>query len=405
MIGYEIYRATISGFGRLEAVDTWSAVSQVQGRLDYAAPGLSVGWVAAEGTQLVSVDERDYEIAKAQAQAALEASVANLAELDVNEQNHLATLEIERNILALAQAELTRFQKLVQQGSVAQPSEDAANRAYLSQTKVVADLEARLALISPQRAASRAALSSSQADLETAQRNLDRTNFVAPFDGRVVAYNTSDAQFVRQGDTLVTLEDTSASEVTGAFQPRELVNLFQSLNVDAALVARLMRSNGDALNAIQALDLDATVRLPSSKPLIEWEAELVRTDGTIDLATGALGLVVQVDAPTRSLANIGRPPLINGSFVEVLLSGQEIEDAILVSREAVRQADDGTNFVYVVDANDRLDRRTIVQGAIVGGRVIIRDGLEPGDIILLSTPNPAIIGMLLAPILDESVAQ
>lgn len=393
------YAITASGFGRAEAVRSWSAVAQVEGRLVSLSDDVTVGTVVSAGDLLFEIDPRDYEIALAQAEAARASAQADLQELEVNAVNTESSLEVEREILEVLGSELERLETLVSRGGVAQSDLDSTTRSYLSQQKVVVDLEAQLDLFGPQRIAAEASLASAEADIESAQRDLDATTIVAPFAGRVVSSDVVEDEYIRVGDTLLSLDDIVASEVEGAFQIGQIGNLIDSVPSSITLAALSRSGSMDAFSAVSNVGLSAAVRLSSGGDIFEWPATLVRSNGSIDSQTGAIGLVVEVKDPTRVDPATRRPPLTNGVFVEVVLTAPEVRDAILIPRSALRQSAQGApEFVYVIDANSRLARKDVVSGSIVGNDVAITSGLEIGDRVVLSDPKPAILGLLLEPV-------
>ena len=389
------FSPSVSGFGRLEAVGTWSAVSQVQGRIVGMADGLSVGWIAASGTELFKIDRTEYEIERDRSKAALQSAKASLSELGITEADYERTLKIERQILAIDKTDRDRNAALAAKGTSAQTALESAARSYLAQAKTVFDLDANLSRINPQRETLNATVASAMADLQTAQRNIAQTTFVAPFNGRVTEQDASPSQFVRIGDTLVTLEDISASEVVGAFQPIDLGKLIRSSRLDITATRNFAVMSIDSFDVIRQLGLTSKVRLLSDPNDFEWNATLVRTEGAIDTDTGALGIVVRIDNPTRPDTSSRTPPINNGTFVEVILYGPEIENAILLDRNAIRRSPDGSHFVYIVDQSSRLSKASIEIGAIFGSRALVNDGLAVGDQVILSTVQPAIIGTLL----------
>ena len=71
---------TAEGYGPVRPARIWTAVAQVAGRVVEIHPRLRDGEILSEGTLLVRIDPTDYELA-------LEQAHAQLAELDVQEQN------------------------------------------------------------------------------------------------------------------------------------------------------------------------------------------------------------------------------------------------------------------------------------------------------------------------------
>ena len=109
----------------------------------------------------------------------------------------------------------------------------------------------------------------------------------------------------------------------------------------------------EAFEVVTSLDLVVTVHLTNNDSFT-WPAELTRFSGRVDERTGAVGLVVQVEHPVLPDPATRRPPLINGTFVEVRLSAPEPNNAILIERSALRTDPDGSDFVFVVVTKPRV---------------------------------------------------
>ncbi|MDX8350047.1 hypothetical protein SLH49_18815 [Cognatiyoonia sp. IB215446] len=385
------------GYGRVEAEDTWSAISQVEGRTVFVADDLDVGRVLSEGTEIVRIDPRDYEIALARATAARDSALASLEELEATEANTRSTIELETRIEDVLRGELERQQTLLERGSVPQATVDASVRALLAQEKVVLNLENSLRLLPAQRTSLEATIATRTVEIEEAERALANTAVSIPLTGRVIERGVSFGQYIRTGDTLVSIESTASSEVVAEFQTRVLGNFFGSLEGTIDRNAIVGMEAGDAFEILRQFGLSAEVRVTSGAEVTTWPAELVRFDGSADATTGTVGLVVRVDEPTQPSLQRPGPPLINGTFVEVRLIAAEALPAIRVPRDAIRQ-DKGEIFVYVADQSDQLARRPVVTGAVQDDQVTIAEGLSSGDRVVLSDPRPAIIGMSLEPL-------
>ena len=393
------FRPSVNGYGRVAATSSWSAISQVQGRAVEVNPELSPGWILDEGDLLVAIDPRDYEIALAKAETARDSARASLRELDATEANTRKTLELEQRIEAFLQTEFDRQSNLLGRGSVAQSVVDQATRTLLAQQKVVLELENRLNLMPVQREIHETSLATRRAEIEEAERNLQRTRIVAPLTGRVSRKSVSHGQFVRAGDNLLTIESIDTAEILAEFRPQTLNNFFRLLFGDDLPDLVVGEDPKEAFEIVAGLDLVVTVHSTINDRFV-WPARLTRFSGRADEQTGAIGIVVQVDDPGIPDPATRRPPLVNGSFVEVRLSAPEPASSIRIDRNALRTDPDGADFVFLVDGDSRLARRDVVVGPVAGDQVVVLAGLAEGDRVVLSDPQPAVYGMLLAPVTD-----
>ena len=400
----EALSLTATGFGRVEPVHSWSAVSQAEGRVIGLNPDLAIGTVVAQGTVLVQIDPTDYELAIAKSEANIASAEATLAELDRQEANSKRLLEIEQRIFVVVKAEFDRVQTLSANGTVTAASLDAAQKSLLAQENSVINLTNAIELYPAQRASAEATLAVRRSELATAQRGLDNTTIVAPFRGRVSAKAVENSQFVRTGEDLMTLDAIDEAEVVGAFQPSDIGALLRAAvgpqlqdvtQVDATLVVDYMQRAG--IMAYVVLDFAGTQA--------RYPATVARFRGSIDNETGNVGIAVRVADPLLASTQQDRPPLELGSFVSVVLETAPIGEAIAIPRAVLQQDDEGAAFVFTADGDDRLAMTSVTAGPVVGDQIMIVSGLSDGARVVLSTPRPAIAGMALTIISADEAGQ
>ncbi|MDR7096122.1 efflux RND transporter periplasmic adaptor subunit [Hydrogenophaga laconesensis] len=230
--------------------------------------------------------------------------------------------------LSIARANLKRNQELVAQNFVAQ--------------RVVEE--------------SQAALQVAEAQVALAEARLKRMRITAPFAGTVGLRSINLGAYVKDGDDLVNLEDTSM------------------LTVDFRLPERYQTQLAPG-QAVQ-VQLDALPNRP-------FEAKVLAVDPLLD----ANGRSIAVRAAMPPAAdNVLRP----GMFARVLIVFSVNERALVVPEEAlVPQA--GKQYAYVLDvqgegdARKRLSRRVeVALGARRGSEVEVLRGLQLGDTVVVA---------------------
>jgi len=385
---------TATGYGRVAAAQSWSAVSQAEGRALEVVAGLAVGTVVDAGSVLIQIDPTDYELEIAKTEANIAAAEATLTELAQQEENTRRLLEIEQRVFEVAQTEFDRIQTLSQNGTVTTASLDTARKSLLSEENTLIGLQNTLALYPAQRATATANLAVRKAELAEAQRGLANTTITAPFRGRVSEEAIETGQFVRVGDALLTLDAVDVAEVVGAFQPQAFGSLMR-----AAVGPQLQDlSEIDVTRVIEHMkegDVAAFLELDFAGRIARYPAEPLRFRGSVDDETGTLGIAVQVKDPLVSGVRQGRPPLEFGSFVSVVLEVEPDAGLISIPRAILQQDDSGRPFVFTVSAEDRLALTPVTVGPIAGDFILISSGLEDGDRVLLSTPRPSVPGVAL----------
>ena len=370
--------AEAEGYGQVQPARVWTAVSQVAGRVTYIHPRLRDGEILPEGTELVHVDPKDYELALAQAQA-------ELAELNAQETNAKASLDIEKRNLELASKELERIQSLVKKGTASQSKADETERAMLAYRASVQNLQNTLALVPSQR-------SVLEAKVALAERNLGHTVITSPYDMRVANLNVEADQYVPVGQSLFEGDAVDRVEIEAQVAMSSLRRLFigrQNMQID---IERLSEEFAELIA------LDPVVRLDLGNHVAEWQAEFVRFSDTVDPETRTMGVVVAVDNPFEKVIPGYKPPLSKGMFVNVVMSGKQTMKRVLVPRTAVRG-----NTVFIADEDDRLRRRPVKILFSQGDISVVEEGVEPGERVVVTDLVPAVDGMLLQVQLDEAL--
>jgi RND family efflux transporter MFP subunit len=370
--------AEAEGYGQVQPARVWTAVSQVAGRVTYIHPRLRDGEILPEGTELVHIDPRDYELALAQSQA-------ELAELNGQEQNARASLDIEKRNLALAKKELDRINSLVTKGTASQSKADETERAMLAYRASVQNLQNTLALVPSQR-------SVLEAKVALAERNLGHTVIRAPYDMRVAGLSVEADQYVPVGQSLFEGDAVDRVEIKAQVAMSSLRRLFigrQGMQID---IQRLSEEFAELIA------LDPLVRLDLGNHVAEWQAEFVRFSDTVDPETRTMGVVVAVDNPFDKVIPGYKPPLSKGMFVNVVLRGKKRMQRVLVPRSAVR-----ANTVFIADEDNRLRRRSVEILFSQGDISVVAEGLEPGERVVVTDLVPAVDGMLLQVQMDEEL--
>jgi RND family efflux transporter MFP subunit len=382
------------GNGSVRPARVWSAVSQVQGRVVELPAQYRVGTAVREGEQLLRIDDSEYKLALAQANATVLAIEAQLRQLQVQESNLRTSLAIEQEVLDSAANELQRLDELSGQGTVATSDRDAQERVFLGQKQALQNLKNSLELLPSERAVLEAQLAQQHAQLAQAELDLQRTTVRVPFDARVAEMNAELDQYVRQNDVIAVLDDMEQAEIEAEFALEHFVQLVQPLDMKALI------AEGEILGP-HLLNLRAKVSLHRNDGrVVEWPARFVRIDAAIDTQTRTVGAVVSVAEPYANAMPPLRPPLVKGMYVTVELQGPPHQNQIAIPRRALHG-----DQVYVINADSRLERRSVSVFLRLPGLVTLRTGVGAGERVVVSDVIPAIDGMLLDPVEDAAAAE
>jgi multidrug efflux pump subunit AcrA (membrane-fusion protein) len=117
-----------------------------------------------------------------------------------------------------------------------------------------------------------------------------------------------------------------------------------------------------------------------------WKGFVKRSTGQVDRASRLLSIVVEVPEPFKN--SDFKPPLLPGLFVEVLIEGKVLKNAVAVPRDAVRNA----NEVWVVE-NGRLRIRQLDIIRSDKDFAYALSGLDDGAQIVVSALDAVTSGM------------
>lgn len=383
---------SVTSFGTVQPSHSWDAVAQVRGRIDYLHPNFVRGGVIQAGEDVVRIAADEYELAVAQAEANILSAAAQIEELDASARATEASLAIERQALELSKRELARQQELAERGAVSNAVVETQERSVLVQQASVQSLQNQLELVPSQRGALEQSLAVSQASLNQAQLDVERTRIQAPFDGRVAVVDVDVSEFVSSGARLGTLDSLAAAEIESQIAPRQIAQL-------SRLLAQQLWSETASLANPLSETLSARVRLTADGIEPEWAASVDRITDGVDPQTRAIGVFVTVPDPYAAAQLGTRPPLIKGMFVEVTLEGPAIDGIMALPRSAIDQGQ-----VMVVDTDERLSFAAVdVLFSTDDFAIVDKGSLAPGARVIVSDPSPAVPGMALVPRRDEDI--
>ena len=384
----------VLGYGTAEPGREWRAVAEVKGRVVDVHPDLEAGALLQAGAEILRIAPAEYRLTVARIEADIAQVAAQLAELDVKEANLRASLKIEAESLALAQRALARSQSAAERRAVAAAQVDKDERSLLAQRQIAQALENSLKLLPAEKRALEASRKVKEAGLAQARLDLDKTTITAPFNCRLGELSIEKGQFLSAGEILFEAHSTDHTEVE-AQVPMHLARNLLSTEVRRQIVTTLN------LETVRKLfDVEAIVRFRTGEFMAEWDATFSRIRELIHPQTRTLGIVVSVDKPYEKVIPGTRPPLVKGMFCEVELRGRPRKGLIVIPRSALHEG-----HVYVVNDEQRLERRKVDVAFAQSSFVCLEDGLRKGELLVVVDPTPAIEGLLVTPEVDETILE
>lgn len=216
-----------------------------------------------------------------------------------------------------------------------------------------ADEHRRAEALFERRSVTRSDLVAAETDLEVAEARLasarlrlDKSRIEAPWAGVVAAKRVEVGDYVVPGQAVVELLDTSRLKVRSPVPASDV----PFVAVGEPVTIRVSSLAGETI-----------------------EGTVVRLAAELDPDARTLGLEAEI--PNRD----GR--LKPGMLARLRIPRRRIPDALLVPLDAVVDLEE-RRVVYVVEDGEAA-RREVAAGPVLGERVVIERGLEPGDLVVI----------------------
>lgn len=310
-------QAVIQGYGRAQSKETWLAVSEVSGRVIYRHPDLEKGGMLPKGTIALKIDPVDYQLKLAQAKSDLNSAKAEAERIELNKNKMTVSLGLEKNRLSILQKELKRKQGLLKNGSISRSQVDLEQSGVFAQQQKVLDLETSLKLIPNDIEVAKARIQVSESRLKEAQRALDKTQIVVPFDARITEVSAEPEQVVNQQAVLIKANHIGAMQIPAQFSFSDMRKLIEQSLVGVSLQA------GKQFPDIRRLNLAAQIKLYSGDNIQTWPGTVTRVSDTIDPHGNTIELIVEMNNDWKNFEPLKRPPVLNDMFVEVNVMAKE----------------------------------------------------------------------------------
>jgi membrane fusion protein (multidrug efflux system) len=261
----------------------------------------------------------------------------------------------------------------VRQAAVAQAEAELANaRLALSRARELratgAGTQVALDNAIAQERSAAAQVLAAEAQVRQAEINLGYTEIQAPVDGRIGRTAVTIGNVVGPNSgVLATIVSQDPIYVTFPVPMRTALDLRTRYAVKGGFEAVVIR-----------------LRLPDGR-LYEHPGKLGFVDIDVSQQTDTITLRGIVPNPLLAAEKAGETrlrELVNGQFVTVILEAVEPVQAVTVPREAVLSDQQG-DFVYVVSADNRVQRRTVRLGQSTPETAVIASGLSEDERVVL----------------------
>ncbi|QOL26323.1 efflux RND transporter periplasmic adaptor subunit [Thalassotalea sp. LPB0316] len=332
------YQVIIESFGTVKPRTKSSLVTQVSGQILSISPNFREGGTFKKGEVLVKLDDRDYR----------------------------ADVKIARAAVFSAQQALAE--------------EKARSKQALTDWNRLANGETPtdLVLRKPQLEAAKASLMSAQAQLEIKELALERSQVIAPFDGRVLDKQVDVGQVVSSNTQLASIYATDYVEI------RLPIN-----NNDLALMTL-----PESFKASNIIDVAFSSTLVGKQ---RWQGQVIRSEAAIDDSSQQLYVVAQINQPFE--VNKNQPvPIKIGQYLTANIAGNVLNDALVVPNNTIYQG----SYVYTV-SDGRVYRKAVDILWQNSEEAIIANGLSAGDQLVMTSLGQVSSGTKVAILGDQPI--
>lgn len=232
--------------------------------------------------------------------------------------------------LANARRDLARFEKLAKTSLVSQQELDT-QRSLVSETL--------------------GTLKADEGGVASAQLNLTYSRITAPIAGRVGLKQVDVGNYVTSSDTtgIVVITQTHPIDVVFTLAENSISPILQA------------QKSGQPL-LVEAWDRSNQNLIASGK--------LLSLDNQIDVTTGTIKIKARFDNQDDTL--------FPNQFVNVRLKVNTLQDAVVIPPAALQMGNEG-HFVWVVNSDNKVSKKSVIAGLQDSDKVVISAGLEAGE--------------------------
>jgi multidrug efflux system membrane fusion protein len=322
--------------GRFEATEAVDIRARIDGYL--SSVHFTDGALVKAGDLLFTIDQRPFEAALREAEAAVNSADA---------------------VLTYTRDNLARAEDLIANGNISQQTVDERRQQYL-----VAEANAAAAA----------------AAVERAKLDLEYTTIFAPISGRI------DEKLISEGN----LVEANATILTTIVSLDPIYFYFDIDERSFLAYARDARARGSALQEGGG-SVDVVVHLSDEREPPR-KGQLNFSENRLDEATGTM----RVRAIFPNPDNVLQP----GLFGRINVPGSLPYEGILIPDEAI-VSDQQWRLVYVVDENGTVSSKVIRPGPRIDGYRVVREGLTGDETIVINGLLRVRPGVQVTPELTE----
>ena len=328
------YQIKIKSTGTTTPITQTVLTSEVGGEVIYRSKKFSEGSSVISGEILAKIDDTDLQ------------------------------LQYKNALLQLASAEV--------QFAVQQAEAEIAQEAW---EQVGEGTAKDLTTKKPQLKQAKAALEVAKAQVQSAEKKLNKTEITAPYTGRIQNINIDLGSTIIPGQPVGSMYTSNEIEVTLSVKDSDLQFL------DIPMDGRKLNPDQKSIVIIKSL---------YKGEMQEWAGNLERVDGVIDPMTRMIKLIANFK---NNFIEETKPILPIGLFVEAEINGKQLEDIFMIPNTALTPNDE----LLVLNQDDTLEIRKVKVVTKMKNYILVKEGMKAGERVVVSKLSIVTNGMLVNP--------
>lgn len=328
------YQIKIKSTGTTTPITQTVLTSEVGGEVIYRSKKFSEGSSVISGEILAKIDDTDLQ------------------------------LQYKNALLQLASAEV--------QFAVQKAEAEIAQEAW---DQVGEGIPQELTTKKPQLKQAKAALEVAKAQVQSAEKKLNKTEITAPYTGRIQNINIDLGSTIIPGQPVGSMYTSNEIEVTLSVKDSDLQFL------DIPMDGRKLNPDQKSIVIIKSL---------YKGEMQEWAGNLERVDGVIDPMTRMIKLIANFK---NNFIEETKPILPIGLFVEAEINGKQLEDVFMIPNSALTP----NGELLFLNQDDALDIRKVRVLTKMKNHILVKEGMKAGERVVVSKLSIATNGMLVNP--------
>jgi len=362
-VTYPVQQAIVSYVeqtGTAQATERVELRPRVAGYLDQR--NFSDGDVVKAGQLLFVIDEEPFQVkldyararvneARSALQRAEQSKAREIADAQqslAQSEHRLATINHERNVGLLGQNALSRQEYDKTEAALrAAEARVISSAAEVEQSKVTYDTN----ILSAQ-----AALALAESEVRTAEIDLGYCRITAPISGVI------DRRAMDVGNYITADNSTILATIVSV----DPIYAYAAISEDDLIRLKKRYSNLNGEGVVPVFMGIGDDRTYPYEGILEYIAP------TIQAATGT----VQIRGEFKNAGMV-----MPGMFIRMRIPAEDVPDAILVSERSLGYDQAGT-YVYVVNGENKIERRNVVAGDFIDGKRVVTGEIKMGEMVM-----------------------